>query len=176
MGVLRTERVSITASVRICSAIPVADQYQVTNDKPLSAFKDIIVVDNLQFTKPSVPSNTVLLAPSTLYQLVTYSLCGGASGISVSRRREELCRRCLVVVRPVAYIMASVLPQGWKAEGTLDKIPRGASVSMEISSHNRLSRASQSSHLDLDLFPNRFDLVRVVPGTWIFCVGNNFSS
>ena len=80
-----------------------------------------------------------------------------------------------VMVRPVAYIMASVLPQGWKAEGTLDKIPRGASVSMEISSHDRLSRASRSSHLDLNLFPNRFDLVRVVPGTWIFCVSNNFS-
>ena len=81
MGVLRatrTERVSITASVRICSAIPLADQYQLTSDKPLSAFKDIIIVDNLQFTKPSVLSNTVLLAPSTLYQLVTYSLCGGA--------------------------------------------------------------------------------------------------
>ena len=75
-----------------------------------------------------------------------------------------------MVVRPMAYIIASVLPQGWKAEGTLEKISRGASVSMEI------SRSSQSSHLDLNLFPNRFDLVRVVPGTWIFCVGNNFSS
>ena len=84
------------------------------------------------------------MAPSTSYQLVTkragkviYSLCGGASGISASRRawrglltagrqagealvvakvEEEggaLQEVSVVVeVSPVAYIMASVLPQG----------------------------------------------------------------
>ena len=50
----RPGRESVTSSVRISSAISLADQYKLTNDKTLLASIDIIVVESLQFTKPSV--------------------------------------------------------------------------------------------------------------------------
>ena len=61
----------------------------------------------------------------------------------------------VVEVRPVVYIMASVVPAGWKAKAAMTKLPRGSNVNLEVSSHDRLGRTLHCTQLDLALRPNK---------------------